>query len=179
MFIGEIWFTKNGTDRKRLFFWVNQQIFHINNADDIVGIIFIHRETCMHIFFENFHQLFISRIHIYKGHINAGDHNISGDGITKVKNIIDHLLFFAFNDAFFLTYIDQGTQLMFRHGIGLGIGVYMEKCKYTVCDLVDNKYYRCKEHCQSVDHSGIGQCKFFGMDGCQIFRGDLTEDQDQ
>ena len=81
----------------------------------------------MHIFTEDLHKFIISGIDIHKGHVNSWNHYVSGGRVTEIEYIIDHLFFFVFNNALFLTDINEGTQLMFCHGICFCIRIDMEQ----------------------------------------------------
>ena len=133
----------------------------------------------MHIFAENIHEFFVSRINIYKGHVYSWNHDIFCCGITEIKYIVDHLFFFILNDAVFFTHINKSPQLMFSHGICFCVWINAKKNKYTCGDFIYNKYYGSKDNHKSVNYSGIGKGKLFGMDCCHVLGCDLTEDQDQ
>ena len=86
----------------------------------------------MLVYFECLNQLFISAIHVHKSHVNTGNHHIFCHGITKIKDIVDHLFFFVLDDAIFLTHIDNRTEFMLRHGVVLSIGINTEQKHNTV-----------------------------------------------
>ena len=133
----------------------------------------------MHIFTEDRHKFIIGKIDIYKGHVDSGNHDIFCSWIAKIKHIVDHLFFFVFNDAVFFTYIDEGTQFMFSHGICLFVRVNMQNDQYTFCYFIYNENNGSKENHKSVYYSWIGQGQFFSMDCCQVFGGYLTENENQ
>ena len=108
---------------KRFIGVQKKQILHVYDTDYIVSGIFVNRESGMHMFLEDGKQFLISAVYIHKSHINAGYHHVSGRRISEVEYIVDHLLFFIFNDTVLFTDIHNGAQFMLCDCAGLGIGV--------------------------------------------------------
>lgn len=104
----------------------------------------------MHDFPEYFHKFFISRVYIDKSHIYTWNHYISGCRISKIKNIINHLLFFIFDHTFLLTYVDKGTEFMLGHYIYLCIGINVKKSQHTGGYFCNNKCGWCEKDNQEI-----------------------------
>ena len=51
---------------------MKEQILHIDNTNDIVGIILIHRKTSVHFSAKRLNELFVGGIYIYKNSYQCG-----------------------------------------------------------------------------------------------------------
>ena len=113
VFIGKVCFPQNIADMK-IFLrpLMEKQIFHIDDTDDIVRRIFVDRKPGKHFFLENFQQVIVAVINIGKYHIGPGNHDIFGLGVAKIKHVVDHDLFFIFQNAFLMAYFHDGAQLV-------------------------------------------------------------------
>ena len=129
----------------------------------------------MHIFLKNVHKFFVSGLHINKCHINSGNHHILCGGIPEIKNIVDHLLFFPFDNTVFLTGIYHGTKFMLRDRSLSGIGINAKDKKNSTCQLSNNKNNRCENGHQPVDRSCISKGQSVCLKGCNGFWCDLTK----
>ena len=179
IFIGEIRFTHDIADMKFSGRMDQEEIFDVDDSNHIVAVILINRNTGETFRTENLQKLFIGTVDIHAYHIYPRDHNILGGGITEIKHVIDHLAFVTFDDAIFVADIHNGTKFMFCHEAGLGIGIHMKQFQKKTGQVIDDKNHRCQDLHEERNDIGVTECEFFRMDGCQCFRGDLSEHQYQ
>lgn len=99
------------TDIEMFLVFVDQQILHIQHADDIVGAFFIDRITGVPAFPVDIHGLPIGCIDIQETHVDFRHHNILCGGISEIEHIVDHFFFFLFDDAIFMAHIDQWNRI--------------------------------------------------------------------
>ena len=105
---------------------IEQQILHIDNTDDIIGTVLINRKSCELILSKQFDQLLIGVVDVCKGHIDTRYHNLFCLRITKIKQIIDHVFFFCFDDTCLMGNIHDGTQFFFCQLILIRIRIYTQ-----------------------------------------------------
>ena len=155
------------------------KILHIHNADDIVRIFLVNRDTGKAFLLEQLHELVKGCVYIYHDHIDTRHHNILGHSIPEIEYVVDHLLFFALNNAFLMAYFHDRPKLILCHGILLFVGVYTQKKEDCHGQLIDNEDHRSQNHHQHMDGTCIGKRDFLRIQrGHGLWR-DLTEYQDQ
>ena len=126
-FIHIEWFTNNFCNIKIVNVmgrFIKEQIFYMQDADDIITGIFINRKSGvrnLHILLQQFIIRSSNRNH---GHIGTGNHNITYTGISEVHYVCDHFLFFVLDNAFFLTDIYHSDQLIFGDGFGTFVCIH-------------------------------------------------------
>ena len=82
-----------------------EKVLDIDDADDVIGLIFVNGKTGIHVFFEQRFDIIVSIMYIGHDHINAGDHDIPGDRIRKFEHIMYHLAFFSLDHAVLMPHI--------------------------------------------------------------------------
>ena len=108
---------QNGLHIEVGFVLGQDKVFDIDQANDIVRIVLIYRESGVHGFTESGQNIIKSSIHIHCDHIDLGNHDIFGQRIREIKHIIDHFFLFGFNYAIFVAHVHNGTKLVLSHGI--------------------------------------------------------------
>ena len=81
---------------------------------------------------EHGYQVIIGASDISKSHINAGNHNILGLGITEIEHVVYHLAFLALNNAFLMADVDDGAQLVFCDSVAFSALVDPQKGENAV-----------------------------------------------
>ena len=94
MLKSKIRFTHDIPHGKMLLVLAEEKIFHVQDTDDVIGRILIDRKSGKFVFLKNINQFVISIIYICKSHIRSWNHNFLCLRITKIKQIVDHLMFF-------------------------------------------------------------------------------------
>ena len=177
--ISEMWLPEKMLNDKFLIFVVEQKIFHIDNAHDIILAVPVNRETCEFILAEDLDQFIIGGFHICKSNMDSRHHDVLGCGISKIKHIVDHFLFVGFNDAVLMAYIHDGTEFFLRHGFACRIRVYTHQTHHTSGKEIDDKDHRCHDGHKKFKDRDIAEGDLFRVNGCVVLGGDLAEDQDQ
>ena len=104
-----------------------KEIFHIDNANHVVAVSLVDRDTGKTLRTEDLKKLFVGAVNVCTDHIHAGDHDVLGGGVAEIKHVVDHLPLVALDDSVFMAHIHNCAELMLSHKAGLGIGVYMEE----------------------------------------------------
>ena len=115
IFICIIGFSHDITYLEHTLIGHQKKILYINDTNNIIAVIFIDRNTCVHGFLEQSQQFVIACFHINGSHINSRNHDILGNRIAEIEHIVDQLLLFLFDDTIFMADIHIGLQLCFCH----------------------------------------------------------------
>ena len=107
-----------------IIYWIENEIFHINNANDIVCIFFVDRDTGKALLLKQLHKLIERCRNIYHDHVDTRNHNIFCNSIPEIEHIIDHLFFFALNHTFLMADFHDGTQFILCDGILFFVWIY-------------------------------------------------------
>ena len=107
--------------------FIEQQVFHIQDTDDMIGRFFINRHSCIVVFPVNFQDFMVGAVRFYKCHIDPRGHNFSCKRIGKIKYIVDHFTFFCFNHAAFMADVHDCFQLFFCHHISAFVRIYPQQ----------------------------------------------------
>ena len=126
---------------------------------------------------ENFHQFLIGRLHIYKAHVDPGNHDISGNRISQIEHIVDHLFFFWFDHTLFVTYLYDRSQLIFRNTVCRLVGIHAQKTQNPAGEQVYNKNNRCQYGHEKADYSRKAKGVFFCLQSSYGFWRNLSKKQ--
>ena len=116
----------------KLFVVINQKkIFYVDNADHIIRIILINRDTGVFFFSENVKQFLVSGFHINKSHVDPGHHDILSQGIPEIKHIVNHLFLFGLNNALLMAHLHDGAQLILCDHLLSFIGIHLHEHQHA------------------------------------------------
>ena len=127
MLKSKIRFTHDIPHGKMLLVLAEEKIFHVQDTDDVIGRILIDRKSGKFVFLKNIDQFVVSIIYICKSHIRSWNHDLFCLCITKIKQVIDHFMFFGFDDTVFFADIHDGTEFFLCHLIVVCLWIYMQQ----------------------------------------------------
>ena len=139
---------------------------------------FINRQTGILFFHKDLNQFLIRHVCRSKNHINTGNHNILGNGIPKIENVVNEILFFFFNDAVFLTDFHDRPKFHFRHGL-FALPSDSKKAAEEIADGIHQNNDRCEDEGQYGNRSGIKKSHRFPFFRCNRFWCDFTKNQNE
>ena len=104
----------------------------VEDADDIVGVLLVHREPGQAGVLDGLLDLLRRVLRPEHHHIGAVDHYVLGGGVVELKNILDHFFFAGLNGALLLADIHHHADALFRYLIALLVGVDMYQTEHAV-----------------------------------------------
>ena len=141
--------------------FVQQQVLHIDKADDVVGGVLIYGKTGKHVNTIDLDQFLVGGVHIGKDHVDTGNHNVLCQGITEIHHVIYHFQLFFFDDAFLMAYIHDGTQLVLGDDLLFLVGINAKKPKEASGKSIYDKNHRGKQKHQKIDDRGYQKGQLF------------------
>ena len=177
--VSEVGLPQNIADLEVLTPVVEKEIFHINNADDIVLAVLADRKPCELVFAEDIDQFIVGIVYAGECNMHPGDHDILGIGVAQIEYIVDHFLFAGLDDAAFMADVDDGAELFLGHAFLHGGGIHPEKQHDKAGEQVDDKDHRRHDDHDKPDHMDIPHGYLFRVQRRVILRGDLAEYKDR
>ena len=157
---------------------IEQQIFYIDHADDIVCRVFVYRITGVFVFPVQFYHIIVACVDIQEAHVYFWHHDILGSSVSKVEYIVNHFTLFWLNDTIFVADFHDGTDLFFRIGFGTVIGVDPHQKQDSHGEIVHDEDQWCGDRHPDIDDARVPESNPFRMDGGTGLGGNLTKDQD-
>ena len=84
------------------FAGVEQPIAGVQDADDVIGVLLIHRETGQAGGLDGLRDLLRRVVHPQHHHVGAVDHHVPGGHVVKFEDVLDHLLLTGLDGALLL-----------------------------------------------------------------------------
>ena len=177
--IGKMRLAHDVADVEGLVFIIQQQILHINNADDIVLGLLVDRQAGELVLAEDLDQLFVGVVHVRKCNVYAGNHDVLCVRIAQVEYIIDHLFLIGLYGAVFMADIHDGAELVLCDPFAGRIRVYPQQEHDAPGKQIDDKDHRRHDSHKETDDPDISERQFFGVYRCVVFWRDLAEHKDR
>ena len=115
------------------FAGVEQPIAGVQDADDVVGVLLIHRETGQAGGLDGLRDLLRRVVHPQHHHVGAVDHHVPGGHVVKFEDVLDHLLLTGLDGAFLLADVHHHADALLRYLIVLLVGVDMYQTQHGIC----------------------------------------------
>ena len=141
-FIRIVCIAKNAADGKMIPLGTEDKILDIDLTDDVILIFLINGDTGIHRFPEKSKEIIIRGIRIDSDHINTGNHDVAGNSIAEIKDVVDDFPFLCFDNTILMADIHVGLQFIFSHG-GFIIGIQLKKMKNKAGDFINYKNNGC------------------------------------
>ena len=162
---------------KMLFVIVDQQVLHIDHTDHVIRGVFIDRVTGVFILAVQVDDFLIGVVHIHKTHVHFGNHDVFCSGVSKIKNIVDHVTLFRLDHTVLMAYIHDGTDIFLSVAVRFCIGIHSHKEEDAKRQLIHNEDQWGGDHHPCVDDLRIGEGNLLCIDRCTGLGCDLTEYQ--
>ena len=94
----------------------SQEVFHIQDPDDIIDVIVIIRHPCMSVFQDESENVIYRSTVTHGDNLGAGNHYFPGQRLAQLENTLDHFTRLTIDKTIFLTHIDDGLYLLFQLG---------------------------------------------------------------
>ncbi len=162
---------------KMFFVIVDQQVFYIDHSNHVICAVFVDWITGVFILAVQIDDFLIGIIHIHKTHVHFGNHDVLCGGVSKIKNIVDHVAFFWLDHAVLVADIHDCTDIFLSIAVRFCIGIHSHKKENTKGQLVHDEDQRGGDHHPCVDALCVGESNLFGIDRSTGLRCDLTKYQ--
>ncbi len=136
------------------------EVLDIDQADDVVLVILIHGETCVHGLPEDGEHFLEGGFHVHGDHVDPGHHDVLGQRIGEIEHIVDHLFLLGFDDAALVAHVHIGAELCLGHGGDLLAGVDVQQAQDSVGHFVHHEDYGGHDLHQAVYDAAVGQRDF-------------------
>ena len=151
-----------------------KQILHVDDADHVLRLVLEDRHPGEVMPSEDIDQLVVGCRDGNLRHVDAGNHNFPRDRVLQIDHIVDHVLFIPFDDAVLLGGIHQRAELGLGHG-RLRVRIDAEETDHAPSHLLHDEDHRCEQTHQNENDAAEGEGKPLRVDGSEILRGDLAE----
>ena len=96
-------------DCKFLFFVEPQreQILGVDNADDVVKVLSVNRDSGMAGLNDGLQELLLRAIVSHGDNMDSGNHDFASDGLLQLENALDHVAFVMIDEASLFTFVDD------------------------------------------------------------------------
>ena len=149
----------------------------INDADDVVDILFVNRNTGIAFLDCKRDDIHNSSGVFNRSNVGTMGHNVFGSNIVKLKDIVDHVGLIFFDGTFFVADIDHHADLFFRNLFRLILCVNAEKLENQVCAGRKDCNKRFGNQKNQFDNWSYHQGNSFWMVHCDSFWNQLTKYQ--
>src|SRR5437763_6068866 len=124
-----------------MFRWIEQQQFHIEYPENLIGRIDVNRDSAMSFLLQACDRIFVSQIIWEHETIHARRHTILGCFIAELEDFLDHFRFAFIQGALFFTHFNQRLQFLIAHACTGAQVSRREKIDNISADRLEFKTY--------------------------------------
>ena len=117
---------------KPVFARLDDKIFHIKHADDVVGVPFVNRDAGVFCREQLVEILAHRAAGIDEKDVGPGGHDLLRDDVVKLKNAVDHFGFSFVKYPGFLSNLHHGLDLFFGNLFVKPFGLHAEEAQHQV-----------------------------------------------
>ena len=147
---------RNLSLRKILFADKSKQILRVNNALDVVNGVLVNRHTGITVGNGEVNHLGDGCGNLCGGDVHAVGHNLPHGAVVKLKDVVNHLFFAFLNGSLFVARVKHHTNIFFRSGLRLLLGVDSEKAEDSVRRNAEKRHKGSENFIAERKHSAYG-----------------------
>ena len=133
----------------------SDELLHIDDTDDVLLLALVNGKPGVHILLENGKNFFIFTLDIDTDHTYLGDHDILGDMVGEIEEVVYHITLFRLYLSVLVAYIDIGLDRIFGDSIRPSVGIYSHDEKKDLRNAVNDEDKGCKDHHQHFDDAAV------------------------
>ena len=114
-------------------------VFQMEDTYDMINVFLVHRISGIAVIQHKLQSFLQSCILLQCKNVFSVCHNILSFRLGKFHNILDHLCFVFFYNAFLMGIIYHGNDLFLCHLVFVAMGIYAEESDHPIGEFQDNK----------------------------------------